>query len=663
MIYTNKLIELGILPEVAESGVSKISLVEDPAIEADFLYFKKEEFVTPNAGESKDEFLGRCIPILIGEGKDEDQAAAICYSYLEEFAEDLPHYTEDRKLWTGPTHKDAEGRLMTGEVHTADSEYLYHLDQFDFPKDTCWPGYEPIGSKPGKGGRLVPNCVPVKAEVQKIKCVSCGWSWDLVDGGEDPYVCHKCGADNSSYNFESYNDYPESAKAAAKRALEFRDKNPDINCGTAVGWARANQLSKGENISEETIARMASFARHLQYKDVPYTQGCGGLMVDAWGGQAGIEWASNKLTEIRGKDFGIDTSSLPPYVDEIPRKDEVETPQPDWSWKFSDEFLIALEKLGSELGFTEDQVEVVDAHKFADARAIKGSEYTPARQHTSADPEEFVWKFASSRVSTSGSRGFCRTMMSLNRYYSREEVTLLNNLNTEFGPGGGSDYSIFMYKGGSNCQHFWRKYSVKREGSRLKVLPVDIDASYEERMAATAPRTLTGRGFLKSPQNALPGLSGKSEFSSILKFADEEQRILVGPCMIPDMEIPRIDDNGQPYSVVFSAETIAEIAKKYMKEARTNDVNQDHEENKDAGTYVFETWLIEDTETDKANTIYGFNYPKGTWMVKMQVEDAVVWKRVKAGELKGFSVEGLFSDMEEIEAQRKYTKIKKILKG
>ena len=78
-----KVIDLGIIPELEVSGVKKISLVEEPAIELDFLYFKKEEFVTPNAGESDDEFISRCIPVLIGEGKEEDQAAAICYSYLE----------------------------------------------------------------------------------------------------------------------------------------------------------------------------------------------------------------------------------------------------------------------------------------------------------------------------------------------------------------------------------------------------------------------------------------------------------------------------------------------------------------------------------------------------------------------------------------------------
>lgn len=444
MKKNDKVIELGILPEVEGSGVSAISLVETPAIETNFLFFKKEEFLEPSSGEREREFIPRCISYVINEGKDVDQAAAICYSIWE-------------------------------EAHS------------------------------------------------------------------------------------------------------------------------------------------------------------------------------------------IDTSELPPYVDETPKtkRDLVETPAP--TWEFSEEFLIALEKLGAELGISEDQVTQVE--KFADATAITESDYTPARQQTQADGEEFVWKYASSRVSTSGSRTFCRTMMGLNRYYSREEITLLDALNTEFGPGGNSNYSIFKYKGGANCQHFWRKYSLKRVGSRLEVKPVDPNSSNEELVAASAPRTFTGRGFLKSPQRNLPPLSGKSEFSAVLKFADEEQKIVVGPAMIPNIEILRRNEDGSFYSVVFSEETIAEISKKFMKEARTNETNQDHEEEKPAGTYVYESWLIEDPKTDKANTVYGYDLPKGTWMCKMQVEDPETWRRVKAGELKGFSVEGLFSDMEEIEAMKKYAKIKKILNG
>jgi hypothetical protein len=97
---------------------------------------------------------------------------------------------------------------------------------------------------------------------------------------------------------ESYNDYPEAATNNAKRALDYAEKNGWGSCGTLVGKARANQLANKEPISRDTIARMASFKRHQQNKYVPYSEGCGGLMWDAWGGTEGIEWAIRKLKEI-----------------------------------------------------------------------------------------------------------------------------------------------------------------------------------------------------------------------------------------------------------------------------------------------------------------------------------------------------------------------------
>ena len=100
---------------------------------------------------------------------------------------------------------------------------------------------------------------------------------------------------------ESYTDYPAGARSNAKRALEWAEKNGWGDCGTGVGKARANQLAKGEPISRDTIARMASFKRHEQNKDTPYSEGCGGLMWDAWGGSAGVNWAISKLDEIDQK--------------------------------------------------------------------------------------------------------------------------------------------------------------------------------------------------------------------------------------------------------------------------------------------------------------------------------------------------------------------------
>ena len=102
------------------------------------------------------------------------------------------------------------------------------------------------------------------------------------------------------YKLESYADYPEAAKNNAKRALKWAEENGWGSCGTSVGKQRARQLASGEALSRSTIARMASFKRHQQNKDVPYSEGCGGLMWDAWGGSAGVNWAISKLKEIDG---------------------------------------------------------------------------------------------------------------------------------------------------------------------------------------------------------------------------------------------------------------------------------------------------------------------------------------------------------------------------
>jgi hypothetical protein len=100
------------------------------------------------------------------------------------------------------------------------------------------------------------------------------------------------------YKFETYNDYPKAASENAKIALRWAEENGWGDCGTAVGKARANQLANGENISRETIARMAAFERHRQNSDKELGDGCGRLMWLSWGGDEGVEWAQRKLKQI-----------------------------------------------------------------------------------------------------------------------------------------------------------------------------------------------------------------------------------------------------------------------------------------------------------------------------------------------------------------------------
>lgn len=156
-------------------------------------------------GESKDDFINRCMSVEVGDGKPQDQAYAICISKWEEFA--------------------------TQSV-----------------SDATWSGESPI-----------------------------------------------------NVNMESYSDYPEGVKSNAKKVLDWTEKNGWGSCGTNVGKVRANQLANGEPISVETIKRMYSYlSRHSVdlESSTSYSDGCGLLMYDSWGGKAALRWAESKLKEI-----------------------------------------------------------------------------------------------------------------------------------------------------------------------------------------------------------------------------------------------------------------------------------------------------------------------------------------------------------------------------
>ena len=155
--------------------------------------------------------------------------------------------------------------------------------------------------------------------------------------------------------------------------------------------------------------------------------------------------------------------------------------------------------------------------------------------------------------------------------------------------------------------------------------------------------------------------SSLNKFTKTRYFISEDQQIIVGPAMVPNMEIVRQDENtDEIYYVKFSEETVAKIAEKFMRELRNKNTNVLHQNDLPADTYVMETWLVE-TEEDKAKTKYGFNVPIGTWMVKMRVTNPKVWKLIKEGRLKGLSIEGSFIDKTEIEDYERSKILKQII--
>lgn len=199
-------------------------------------------------------------------------------------------------------------------------------------------------------------------------------------------------------------------------------------------------------------------------------------------------------------------------------------------------------------------------------------------------------------------------------------------------------------------------YVEQTPGKKTKMAEEkDLSDACDEGYEAYGLKELDGRmvpNCVPIQAKKLRKVKQKSTFSQAknnkMTFAEEkDQHILVGAAMIPDLEIFRKDENGNPYYVKFSEETIQKIQEKFMKETRLGSTNLDHNDSNHAGSYVFESWLVEDPSTDKANTIYKLDVPKGTWMVKMKVTDENVWQDIKMGKYRGFSIEGNFIDKED----------------
>lgn len=119
---------------------------------------------------------------------------------------------------------------------------------------------------------------------------------------------------------------------------------------------------------------------------------------------------------------------------------------------------------------------------------------------------------------------------------------------------------------------------------------------------------------------------------------NEDKMVLTGPFMIPDIKIPRVSDTGERYDVFFSEDTVREMAKSFVRNKGGENLNEQHSSTK-APAYVFESWIVEDPETDKSRSL-GYRVPKGTWFGSVQVTDKDYWTNsIKEGKLTGFSIE------------------------
>jgi hypothetical protein len=165
-------------------------------------------------------------------------------------------------------------------------------------KAPCWDGYVQRGMKPGKDGKKVPNCVPAaKAD-------------DLFE--DDDTVEY----DTDSVSKADGYSPPAGARAAARKAIKFKEDGKAGGAGTSVGWTRAGQLARGESLSLSTVKRMYSyFSRHeVDKKGKDWgsqsNPSNGYIMWLAWGGDSGFAWSRSIVNREKDKalfaDFGKD---------------------------------------------------------------------------------------------------------------------------------------------------------------------------------------------------------------------------------------------------------------------------------------------------------------------------------------------------------------------
>lgn len=177
-----------------------------------------------------------------------------------------------------------------------------------------------------------------------------------------------------------------------------------------------------------------------------------------------------------------------------------------------------------EVDYDNDEAEneeliKIEAHELASTGSAKPMK--PSDQ----DETNYAGVTFMTRYRYSGSknpeREFCRKMMGADKLYRKEDIEAMENkpVNAGWGPNGASRYDIWLYKGGGNCYHFWRK-EVYINAKGINPLANDaqkIAVAKAERMGykvrnpelvALLPIDMDYNGFL--PTNPVYGKDGKN---------------------------------------------------------------------------------------------------------------------------------------------------------
>jgi len=105
----------------------------------------------------------------------------------------------------------------------------------------------------------------------EVICDNCGWSWELSEGGNDPYICHKCGHDNLEKEFVGrrvmvyYNLHKHTFSVTYKsKVIMHADyvKLGDVEFRVRKGGKERVRLEKSKNVHAFVIGNLMDYCEY-----------------------------------------------------------------------------------------------------------------------------------------------------------------------------------------------------------------------------------------------------------------------------------------------------------------------------------------------------------------------------------------------------------------
>src|SRR3990167_4025668 len=133
-------------------------------------------------------------------------------------------------------------------------------------------------------------------------------------------------------------------------------------------------------------------------------------------------------------------------------------------------------------------------------------------------------------------------------------------------------------------------------------------------------------------------------FNKVQRFAsDLERNLIMGVAMIANMPIFRRDEKMGEHYVVFDKEEIMKVVQKFFRKGYQGNFNLSHDPNqKKSGLYIIESFIIDESRGVAPPAPFA-GISDGSWIITVKVDNPEVMQNfIKTGEVKGFSIEGIF---------------------